>query len=37
MKTIFKWIMNPDNNPIMFFVALMICVVCVGLSMLRAA
>lgn len=37
MKAIFRWLMNPDNNPIMFAVAIGFCLLCVGISVLRVA
>ena len=35
MRAIFNWLMNPENNPIMFAVAILIVAVCIGLSLLQ--
>lgn len=32
MKRIFRWLMNPDNNYTIMFIALLICTWCVVIS-----
>lgn len=36
MKAIIGWLMNPENNPIMFAVAIFIVLGCIVVSVLRA-